>query len=64
MVLQGAFDDDIEHYHVGDFAEADGQLNHCPRALPGPDCICLIATSGRLAARGLLGKLVRPLLGK
>lgn len=62
-VLQGAFDDGISRYQTGDFAEADGALEHRPRALAGADCICLIATSGRLSARGLLGRLVRPLLG-
>ncbi|WP_158931626.1 ChrR family anti-sigma-E factor [Acidisphaera sp. S103] len=62
-VLQGAFDDGVDHYHQGDFAEADGTLDHQPKALAGPECICLIATSGRLSPRGLLGRLVRPLLG-
>jgi putative transcriptional regulator len=62
-VLQGAFGDVTGEYHVGDFAEADGGLAHRPTALPGEECICLIATSGRLRARGLLGWLVRPLIG-
>jgi putative transcriptional regulator len=63
IVLQGAFHDGVDRYDTGDFAEADGGLNHRPMALPGPDCICLIAMSGHLSARGLLGRLVRPLLG-
>jgi putative transcriptional regulator len=63
MVLQGAFDDGIDHYHTGDFSEVDGGLDHRPRALAGENCICLIATSGHLRARGLLGRLMRPLLG-
>jgi putative transcriptional regulator len=62
-VLQGAFDDVTGQYNVGDFAEADGGLAHRPTALPGEDCICLMATSGRLRPRGLLGWLVRPLIG-
>lgn len=63
VVLQGAFEDGTARYQVGDFSEADGAVDHQPRALPGDDCICMIATSGQLAARGLLGRLVRPLLG-
>jgi putative transcriptional regulator len=63
MVLQGAFDDGIDHYHTGDFSEVEGGLDHRPRALAGENCICLIATSGRLRARGLLGRVMRPLLG-
>ena len=62
-VLQGAFTDVTGDYRVGDFIEADGAIAHRPTALPGEDCICLIATSGRLRARGLLGWLVRPLIG-
>jgi putative transcriptional regulator len=63
LVLQGAFDDGIDRYQVGDFAEADGRQSHQPRALAGDDCICLIATSAHLSPKGLLGRLVRPLLG-
>jgi putative transcriptional regulator len=63
VVLQGAFDDGLDRYEVGDFGEATGDTDHCPRALPGPDCICLIATSAHLKAHSLLGRIVRPLLG-
>ncbi len=62
-VLQGAFTDGVGEYHVGDFLEAEGDCTHRPTALQGETCICLIATSGRLRPRGLLGWLVRPLLG-
>lgn len=62
-VLQGAFDDGIERYAAGDFAEADEALDHRPVALPGEDCLCLFATTGFLKPHGLLGRLVRPLLG-
>jgi putative transcriptional regulator len=63
VVLQGAFDDGLDRYGVGDFAEAQDGLNHAPEALPGPDCICLIATTARLKPNSLLGWLVGPLLG-
>jgi putative transcriptional regulator len=62
-VLQGGFDDGTGQYHVGDFMETDARLAHRPKALPGEDCICLIATSGHLRVRGLLGWLVRLLIG-
>ncbi len=62
-VLQGAFDDGTGIYREGDFAEGDAALEHQPRTLPGEACICLIATTGRLRPRGLLGRLVRPLFG-
>lgn len=63
VILQGAFDDGIARYEAGDFGEAEGDTDHCPRALPGPDCICLIATSAHLKPHSLLGRMVRPLLG-
>ncbi len=63
IVLRGAYDDGIARYETGDFCEAEEGLDHRPAALPGPDCICLIATTGRLKAHGLLGRLVGPLLG-
>jgi putative transcriptional regulator len=62
-VLQGAFHDGVGEYHVGDFMEVDGGRAHRPTALAGETCICLIATSGHLRPRGLLGWLARPLLG-
>jgi putative transcriptional regulator len=62
-VLQGAFQDITGAYHAGDFIEADGDLAHRPTALAGDVCICLIATTGHLRPRGMLGWLVRPLLG-
>lgn len=63
IVLQGAFDDGLNRYEAGDFGEADGELDHRPAAQPGPVCICLIATSAHLKPHGLLGRLVRPLIG-
>jgi putative transcriptional regulator len=62
-VLQGGFDDGIGQYRAGDFVEMDTELVHRPTALSGEDCICLIASSGHLRARSLLGWLVRPFLG-
>lgn len=62
-VVRGAFDDGVGRYRQGDFVEADGTLDHRPMALPGEECICLVATTGRLSPRGPIGWLVRPLLG-
>jgi len=63
IVLQGAFDDGVERYAAGDFGEADSGFDHRPAALPGPACICLIATTARLKPHSLLGCVVGPLLG-
>lgn len=63
VVLQGTFDDGLGRYEAGDFGEADSGTDHRPVAMPGPECVCLIATTAHLKPHGLLGRLVRPLLG-
>ncbi len=62
-VMQGAYDDGHDRYETGDFAESDPSEVHRPMALPGGDCICLMATTGILRPTGLLGRIIRPLLG-
>jgi putative transcriptional regulator len=62
-VLTGAFADGTGIFAAGDCVEADAALDHTPCALPGEDCICLIATTHHLRAHSWLGRLVRPLLG-
>jgi putative transcriptional regulator len=63
LVLQGGFSDETGAYHEGEVAEGDAGLAHRPRALPGPPCIVLVATSGRLRAHDRLARLIQPLLG-
>ena len=61
-VLQGSFVDQTGHYAVHDIAESDADLRHTPIAAPGPDCICLIATTGRVRANTWLTQLIQPLI--
>ncbi|MBR0672447.1 ChrR family anti-sigma-E factor [Neoroseomonas soli] len=63
-VLQGAFGDETGEYHAGDVAEGDEDLDHQPVALDtGRECICLIATTGRLRGHSWLARLVQPMFG-
>ncbi len=62
-ILQGGYADATGDYAAGDIAEGDAALDHTPVASPGPDCICLIATTGRLRAHTWLARLVQPLIG-
>jgi putative transcriptional regulator len=62
-VLRGAYADKTGEYHEGDVAEGDEPLVHAPRALGGGECICIVATTGRLRPRTVLARLIRPLLG-
>lgn len=63
-ILQGAFGDETGIYAAGDFAEGDETVDHEPKALPvGEECVCLIATTGRLRAHGWFARMLQPLLG-
>jgi putative transcriptional regulator len=62
-ILRGGYADETGKYDAGDIAEGDVGLQHTPVAAPGADCICLIATTGRLRAHTWLAKLLQPLVG-
>lgn len=62
-ILQGGYADATGDYGAGDIAEGDSALEHTPVASPGRDCICLIATTGRLRAHTWLARIVQPLIG-
>ena len=63
-ILQGAFGDETGTYAAGDCAEGDATLDHEPKALAvGEECVCLIATTGRLRAHGWFARIVQPILG-
>ncbi|MCG8492407.1 MAG: ChrR family anti-sigma-E factor [Sneathiellales bacterium] len=63
LVLQGSFCDETGRYAVGDIQDADGDLDHQPVADTDVDCICLAVTTAPLQFRGLIGKLMQPLVG-
>lgn len=56
-VLKGAYRDELGLFAAGDFAAADGDLNHQPLVDGDEACVCLFATEGRLKPQGLLGRL-------
>lgn len=62
-VLAGGYTDQTGEYQAGDIAEGDAGFDHQPRALAGDACICLIATTGALRARGFWARLLQPLFG-
>jgi putative transcriptional regulator len=59
LVLQGAFADERSRYAPGDLAEADEHVDHRPVAEHATDCVCLVATLGRLRFGGVFGSLIR-----
>ncbi len=62
LVLQGAFRDETDCFARGDVEIADPKLHHKPIAELGDDCICLAATDAPLRFRGLIPRLLQPIL--
>jgi putative transcriptional regulator len=62
LVLQGAFEDEVDHFGPGDIEVADEELDHTPVADIGQDCICLAATDAPLRFKGWMPRLAQPFL--
>jgi putative transcriptional regulator len=58
-VLQGAFTHQLGRYGVGDFDEADEEIEHHPFVEAGEECICLVALQGHIKFKGWLGQLIQ-----
>lgn len=56
-ILKGAYRDELGLFAAGDFALAEGDLNHQPKVEPGEECICLFATEGRLKPNDIIGRI-------
>ncbi|WP_045836356.1 ChrR family anti-sigma-E factor [Hyphomicrobium sp. 99] len=63
LVLQGAFTDEFGSYAVGDVVEVDEGVEHTPVAAEGLECICLIASEGRMRFHGILARIVQRFTG-
>jgi putative transcriptional regulator len=61
-VVAGAFKDEIGFFGPGDLEEADADVTHQQVVVGSVDCICLLATSGRLRFSGLLARLIQPVI--
>ncbi|GGC72615.1 anti-sigma factor [Siccirubricoccus deserti] len=57
LVIAGAFVDAAGHYGPDDVAEADEAVSHQPTAEGQDECVCLIATQGRLRFGSLASRL-------
>jgi putative transcriptional regulator len=62
MVLKGAFHDEDDYFARGDVDMADEDLHHTPVADIHEDCICLAVSDAPLEFKGLIPKLLQPLL--
>jgi len=60
LVLQGAFQDESDHFAVGDVEMADEDVHHTPVAVGPLDCICLAASDAPLKFNSMLPKIMQP----
>ena len=69
-VLSGAYQDDGKLYTVGDVSEEEDDGDDHPRreqdhlvvAEPPEDCVCIMATTGRLRFSGWMARLLQPIM--
>ena len=63
LVLHGAFRDATGHYRPGDVADLDANVEHTPLVDADGECICLIASEAPARFKGLVSRLLAPIVG-
>lgn len=63
LILRGCYTDEVGEFGRGDLADLDGEVVHAPLATGGEPCICLIATSGPLRFKTIVGRVMQPFIG-
>ena len=63
MVLKGSFSDESGRYQVGDIQDADDSVHHQPMADTEEECICLTVTDAPLEFKGVITRLLQPIIG-
>ena len=62
LVLSGAYRDELGRFGPGDIADLDEHVEHQPRVEPGEPCICIVAAEAPTRFKGLVSRLLQPLL--
>lgn len=63
LVLNGSFTDNAGRFARGDISDLDEDTEHIPVADMGAECICLFASETKLKFKGVLPRLLQPLIG-
>ncbi|WP_428673441.1 ChrR family anti-sigma-E factor [Reyranella sp.] len=63
QILSGSLSDERGRYLPGDLDEADDGVDHRPVVGQESDCVCLAALEGDTRLHGILGRLLRPIVG-
>lgn len=63
LVLTGSYSDKTGRYSRGDIADLDEDVEHQPVVDPDGECICLIASETKAKFKGILPRLLQPIMG-
>lgn len=63
LILSGGYSDALGQFNAGDVADLEGSTEHQPVADSDRDCICLAGMDAPLAFKGLVARLIQPLVG-
>lgn len=63
LILKGAYSDEFGRFAAGDAADHDVDAEHKPIVEPGEDCICVIATEAPTKFKGLVSRILQPIVG-
>ncbi len=63
VVLKGAYTDDLGHFAMGDFAEADDAISHAQTVSADGECLCLISSDGPMKPEAFSARLVQSFAG-
>jgi putative transcriptional regulator len=63
LVLRGSYSDVFGRYRPGDIADLDEHIEHQPIVGSSEPCICLVATEEPTRFKGIIGRLMQPLVG-
>lgn len=63
LILRGSYSDAIGKFDRGDIADLDEHVEHQPVVDSSEPCVCLVATEEPTRFKGLVGRLMQPLVG-
>lgn len=63
LILEGAYRDAYGEFKAGDVADLDEHDEHLPTVVSDVACVCLVATQRPARFKGVVGRLLQPLLG-
>lgn len=63
LLLRGSYADETGIYRAGDLADLDDDIEHTPKADAETGCICVIASEKPARFKGLIPRIVQPLIG-